>query len=154
MRDVNSLNKVILIGHLGGNPELRYIAQTDRAVANFSLATNERTFNPNTNESSDRTEWHKIVSWGKQAEFCEKYLSKGKQILVEGRIRTDKWQDKDGNQRYTTKIHAQNITLLGRREDSPEGDRFSESQEGGSQGISDAGSALPEIENNDEEVPF
>lgn len=125
MRDVNSLNKVILVGHLGRDPEIRYIPQSNRAVANFTLATNERLFNPQSNESSDRTEWHRIVSWGKLAEFCEKYLSKGKQILLEGRLRTDKWQDRDGNQRFTTKIHAYNITLLGRRGDAEDTRRFS-----------------------------
>lgn len=119
MRDVNSLNKVILIGHLGGNPELRYIPQTERAVANFNVATNERYFNPSTNESDVRAEWHRIVAWGKLAEFCEKYLTQGKQILVEGRLRTRSWQDREGNRRYTTEVHAQNIVLLGKKEDSP-----------------------------------
>ena len=73
MRDINSLNKVLLIGRLGGNPELRYLPQTERAVAKFTLATNERYFNPSTNESDVRVEWHRIVTWGKLAEFCEKY---------------------------------------------------------------------------------
>jgi len=116
MRDINSLNKVILIGHLGGNPEVRYLPQTERAVARFSLATNERFFNPNTNESSDRTEWHRIVAWGKLAEFCEKYLIQGKQIYIEGKLRTRSWQDKEGNKRYTTEVNAQSIVLLGKRE--------------------------------------
>ena len=70
MRDINSLNKVMLIGRLGVKPELRYLPQGERAVAKFSLATNERYFNPSTNESNDRVEWHKIVTWGKLAEFC------------------------------------------------------------------------------------
>lgn len=117
MRDVNSLNKVILIGHLGADPELRYIPQTDRAVANFSLATNEQVFKPDSDERDSRTEWHRIVVWGKLAEFAEKYLSKGKQILLEGRLRTEKWQDQEGNKRQTTKIHAYNITMLGKRDD-------------------------------------
>ena len=111
MRDINSMNKVILIGRLGQNPELRYIPQTERAVANFTLATNEKYYNPTTNESDIRVEWHKIVVWGKQAEFCEKYLSQGKQILVEGKLRTRNWQDKEGNKRFTTEIHAQNIVF-------------------------------------------
>lgn len=153
MRDVNSYNKVILIGRLGGNPEVRYIPQTDRAVANFSLATNERTFNPSSNESDIRTEWHRVVSWGKLAEFSEKYLTKGKQILVEGRLKTEKWQDRDGNQRYTTKVYAQSITLLGRRDDSAEGRPYSES--GGGQEFPSESKAMPEINTNeDDEVPF
>lgn len=154
MRDVNSLNKVILIGRLGQNPELRYIPQTDRAVANFSLATNERIFNPNTNESDIRTEWHRIVSWGKLAEFCEKYLTKGKQILVEGRLRTEKWQDRDGNQRYTTKIHAQSITLLGKRDETSSGEAFPSSEEKSDDFPADT-SSMPDTKSDDEdEVPF
>jgi single-strand DNA-binding protein len=126
MRDINSLNRVLLIGRLGQNPELRYIPQSERAVANFSLATNERLFNPSTNESDIRVEWHRIVAWGKLAEFCEKFLTQGKQILVEGKIRTRSWQDKDGNKRYTTEIHAQNIVLLGKKEDTGSEDHFPE----------------------------
>jgi len=120
MRDINSLNKVILIGRLGGDPELRYLPQTERAVAKFSLATNEKYFNPNTTESDIRVEWHRIVTWGKLAEFCEKYLNQGKQIYVEGKLRTRNWQDREGNKRYTTEIEAQNIVLLGKKEDAPE----------------------------------
>jgi single-strand DNA-binding protein len=71
MRDVNSLNKVLLIGRLGGKPELRYLPQNQRAIARFSVATNERIFNPTTNESRIRTEWHRIIAWGKLAEFCD-----------------------------------------------------------------------------------
>jgi len=122
MRDVNSLNRVILLGRLGQKPELRVLPGGDRSIARFSLATNERIFNPKTNESSDRTEWHKIVVWGKQAEFCEKYLDKGRQVLIEGRLRTRSWEDKDRNKRSTTEIEAQSIVLVGsRREGAAEG---------------------------------
>ena len=115
MRDVNSLNRVILLGRLGQKPELRALPQTDNSLARFSLATNEKVFNRTTNESSDRTEWHKIVVWGKLAEFCDKYLDKGRQILIEGKLRTRSWQDKDGNKRSTTEIEAQSIVLIGGR---------------------------------------
>ncbi|UCC38917.1 MAG: single-stranded DNA-binding protein [Candidatus Aminicenantes bacterium] len=118
MRDINSLNKATLIGRLGQKPELRYLPQTERAVARFTLATNERYFNPKTNESDIRAEWHRIVAWGKLAEFCEKYLTQGKQIYLEGKLRTRSWQDREGNKRYTTEIEAQNIVLLGRREEA------------------------------------
>jgi single-strand DNA-binding protein len=117
MRDINSLNKVLLIGRLGRDPEVRYISQTERAVANFNLATNERYFNPKTNEGEIRAEWHRIVAWGKLAEFCEKFLNQGKQILVEGKLRTRSWQDREGNKKYTTEVHAQNIILLGKKDD-------------------------------------
>ncbi len=121
MRDLNSLNKVILIGRLGGKPEMRVLPQKERAIARFSLATNERFYNPNTRESTDKTEWHRIVAWGKLAEFCENYLGQGKQILLEGKLRTRSWQDREGNKRTTTEIEAQNIVLLGKREDSSGG---------------------------------
>jgi len=118
MREINSLNKVLLIGNLGANPEMRYLPQQERKVARFNIATKERLFNPNTRESSERTEWHRIVVWGKLAEFCEKYLTKGRQILVEGRLRTRDWQDKEGNKRRTTEVEALNIVFLGKREES------------------------------------
>ena len=94
--------------------------QTERAVANFTLATNERFFNPNTNVSDIRAEWHRIVAWGKLAEFCEKFLTQGKQVLVEGKLRTRNWQDREGNKRFTTEVHAQNIILLGKKEETEE----------------------------------
>jgi single-strand DNA-binding protein len=118
MRDINSLNKVILVGRLGQKPEMFRMPQQDRWKASFTLATNERLFNPNTRESSDRTEWHSIVVYGKLAEFCEKYLTQGRQILLEGKLRTRSWQDKEsGNKRYKTEVEATSITLLGKREE-------------------------------------
>jgi single-strand DNA-binding protein len=119
MRDLNSLNKVILIGRLGQNPELRYLPQIERSVARFTLATNETYFNTTTNQNEVKTEWHRIVAWGKLAEFCEKYLTKGKQIYLEGKLRTRTWQDREGNKRTTTEIETQTIVLLGRREELP-----------------------------------
>ena len=120
MKDVNSLNRVFLIGHLGGEPEIRYISQTERPVARFSLATNEIYFDQVTNENKRRTEWHRIVAWGKLAEFCEKYLTKGKQIYIEGKLRTRTWEDKSGIKRSTTEVEAQSIILLGRKEETVE----------------------------------
>lgn len=152
MRDINSLNKVILIGHLGRNPEVRYIPQTERPVANFTMATNERYFNPNTNESSDRTEWHRIVAWGKLAEFCEKYLTQGKQIYVEGKLRTRSWQDKEGNKRYTTEINAQSIVLLGKREESIE--EVSHPESPSSDFPAEDSSSTSEEKEDEDEVPF
>lgn len=129
MRDINSLNKVLLIGHLGGDPEVRYLPQSERAVARFTLATNERYFNPSTKESEVRTEWHRIVAWGKLAEFCEKFLNQGKQIYLEGKIKTRSWEDRDGNKRYTTEIIAQNIVFLGKKDDSSVDSSFTEEPE-------------------------
>ncbi len=111
-----SYNKVMLIGNLGRDPELRY-TPNGQAVANFSIATNEMWINKD-NERQTRTEWHRIVAWSKLAEFSSEYLSKGKQIFVEGRLRTRTWQDRNGNSRTTTEIWANSIILLGRRDDS------------------------------------
>ncbi len=122
MRDVNSLNRVILLGHLGQKPDVRVLPQREQSIARFSLATSENFYNKTTNESTKRTEWHRIVAWGKLAEFCERFLDKGKQILVEGKLRTRSWQDRDGNKRTTTEIEATSIVLIGRREVGSEGE--------------------------------
>jgi single-strand DNA-binding protein len=119
MRDINSLNKVILVGRLGQKPEIRSHAQSGRSSARFSLATNERLYNPSTQTSTDKTEWHKIVIWfPRLVDFADKYLDKGKQILVEGSIRTREFQDRDNNKRNVTEIVADKIVLLGKREES------------------------------------
>jgi single-strand DNA-binding protein len=155
MRDINSLNKVILIGRLGRAPELRYLPQSERAIARFTLATNERSFNPSTNESDTRVEWHRITAWGKLAEFCEKFLSQGKQIYLEGKLRTRSWQDRDGNKRFSTEIEANNIILLGRKEEM-ERDEETFSQRSPSDFPSEE-SAIPDMEGEgegDDEVPF
>jgi single-strand DNA-binding protein len=114
------LNKVILIGNMGRDPELRYTA-SGQAVANFTLATSESWTNRN-GEREQRTEWHRIVAWGKLAEICGEHLAKGKQVYVEGRLQTREWEDRDGNKRRTTEVTAQQILMLGRRGDSPSGD--------------------------------
>ena len=106
-----SVNKVILIGNLGRDPELRY-TQTGQAVANFTLATSDR-WNDRDGNAQERTEWHRIVVWAKQAENCAQYLSKGRSVSVEGRIQTREWEDKEGNKRQTTEIVAQNVRFLG-----------------------------------------
>jgi single-strand DNA-binding protein len=106
-----SVNKAILIGNLGRDPELRY-TQNGQAVANFTLATNE-TWTDKSGERVERTEWHRIVVWGKMAESCGQYLSKGRTVYIEGRIQTREWEDKDGNKRYTTEINAQTVQFLG-----------------------------------------
>lgn len=106
-----SVNKVILVGRLGQNPEVRY-TPSGAAVANFSLATNE-TWMDKSGQKQERTEWHRIVVWGKLAELCGQYLAKGRQAYVEGRLQTRQWQDKDGQTKYTTEIQAQTIQFLG-----------------------------------------
>jgi len=107
------INKAILVGNLGGDPELRYTASGD-AVANFTMATGEVWTDKDGNKQ-DRPEWHRIVAWRKLAEICGEYLKKGSQVYVEGKIRTRSWEDKDGVKKYTTEIQAENIVMLGRK---------------------------------------
>lgn len=107
-----SVNKVILVGHLGKDPEVRF-TNTGNAVANFSLATSE-VWNDRDGKRQERTEWHNIVVWGKQAEHCGQYLSKGRQVYVEGSLRTSSYDDKTtGQKRYKTEIVAQRVQFLG-----------------------------------------
>lgn len=106
-----SVNKVILIGRLGSNPDVRY-TPSGAAVANFNIATNEF-WNDKNGQKQERTEWHRIVVWGKQAQLCGEYLTKGRQIYIDGRLQTRQWQDKDGQNRYTTEVIANTVQFLG-----------------------------------------
>jgi single-strand DNA-binding protein len=105
------VNKVILVGNLGNDPEMRH-TPGGAGVCEFRLATNE-SWNDKNGQRQERTEWHRIVVWGKKAEVCSKYLSKGRQVFVEGRLRTRTWDDKDGNKRYTTEVIANDVQFLG-----------------------------------------
>ena len=112
MRDLNSLNRVILVGNLVKKPELRYLPKNNRAVASFQVATNESVYYPDTKQTSQRTEFHRIVAWGKLAEFCQRYLDQGRQVLIEGKLRNRSWAGRDGNKRYTTEVEAQMLFCL------------------------------------------
>ncbi|MCT4641629.1 MAG: single-stranded DNA-binding protein [Bacteriovoracaceae bacterium] len=107
-----SVNKVIILGRLGQDPELKY-TPSGAAVCNFSLATSESWTDKNSGQKNERTEWHRIVVWGKLAELCNQYLSKGRQAFVEGKLQTRSWDDKDGNKRYTTEISATTVQFIG-----------------------------------------
>ncbi|HVA95229.1 MAG TPA: single-stranded DNA-binding protein [Candidatus Dormibacteraeota bacterium] len=111
-----SVNKVILVGRLGRDPETRYTG-AGQAVCNFSLATDEN-FKDRSGERQKRTEWHKIVVWGKQAEIAQQYLKKGSQIYLEGRIQSREWTDKENQKRTSYEIVASNFRMLGSRADS------------------------------------
>lgn len=117
-----SLNKAQIIGHLGADPELRYTSN-GLAVATLNVATNERFKSSDSDEWQERTEWHRIVAWGRLAEIAGEYLSKGRQVFVEGRLQTRSWEDQDGNKRYTTEIVARDMILLGGRGDMPSSGR-------------------------------
>jgi len=124
-----SVNKVILIGNLGRDPELRY-TQGGQAVANFTLATNER-FSTKDGDKQERTEWHRIVAWGRTGELCAQYLSKGRSVYLEGRLQTREWEDKEGQKRKTTEIVATTVQFLGGRGEAGSGGPASSVAEGG-----------------------
>lgn len=108
------INKVILIGNLGNDPDVRYTAN-GKAIANISLATSESWKDKDSGEQQERTEWHRVVFFGRLAEIVSEYLKKGSQVYVEGSLRTNKWQDKEGKDRYTTEIIASEMQMLGGR---------------------------------------
>jgi single-strand DNA-binding protein len=107
---MGSVNKVILIGNLGADPELKY-TPSNRPVCNLSVATNE-VFKDKTGQRQERTEWHRVTVWGEQAENCNKFLAKGRSVYVEGRLQTRSWDDKDGKKRYSTDIVADRVVFL------------------------------------------
>ena len=127
------VNKVILVGNLGRDPEMRY-TQSGTAVANLSVATTRRWRNRQTNEMVEETEWHRVSVWGQQAEHCNNYLSKGRQVYVEGRLQTREFADpQSGERRFTTEVVAQRLQMLGGR---PE-------RLGAEDGQADAGADIP-----------
>lgn len=118
----SSINRATLLGNLGRDPEVRY-TQGGQAVASFSIATSESWTDKKTNEKKEKTEWHRIVAWGKLAELCGQYLAKGRKVYVEGRIQTREWNDKEGKKNYTTEIVADQVVFLNGREDGAGGSR-------------------------------
>ena len=147
---MGSVNKVILVGNLGRDAELRY-TPGGAAVATLNLATTEA-WNDKGGQRQEKTEWHRIVLWGKQAESLQEYLTKGKQIYVEGKLQTRQWDDKDGNKRYTTEIKADRITLLG---GGGGGGRGASMDRGGSNMSHAGGGDEPPMEPiTDDDIPF
>ena len=143
----NGVNKVILIGNLGQKPEMRYTA-TNSAVANLSIATTESWKDKESGEMRDKTEWHRVVFFGKPAETIERYLDKGSKIYVEGKLQTRKWQDKEGKDRWTTEILGNQLTMLGSRN----------SNDSGSQQDTSSETPFPEDDSgpglSDDDIPF
>jgi len=139
------INKVILIGRLGSDPEVRY-TPSGVAVANFNIATSEEWKDKESGEKKERTEWHRIVAWRRLGEICGEYLSKGKQVYIEGRLQTRDWEDRDGNKRYTTEIVASDVQFLGPR-DSSESARPRSTSTTDYQGVPAQGPA-------DDDIPF
>jgi single-strand DNA-binding protein len=156
-----SVNKVLLVGRLGRDPETRYTAG-GQAVANFSVATDE-SYKDKSGERQKRTEWHKIVVWGKQAEIAQQYLKKGSLVFIEGRIQSREWQDKEGQKRTSFEIVANNFRMLGGRSDGggssggslgggARTEEHDQSGPGDDFGGGAGGHAGPEI--SDEDIPF
>ena len=142
---MSSINKVILVGRLGADPELRYTQGGD-AVATLSVATSEKWKDKQTGEQKESTEWHRCVLWRRLAEIAQQYLAKGALVYLEGQLKTRKWQDKDGQDRYTTEVQVREMKMLGGKGDSHADE--------GRQGHS-AGSQSPPVDfDNDNDIPF
>ena len=155
-----SVNKVILVGNLGADPEVRYMSNGE-AVANVRLATTESWKDKNSGEKWEVTEWHRVVFYRKLAEIVGQYLKKGSSVYIEGRIRTRKWQDKEGQERYTTEIEATEMQMLGGRQ-SAASSSGGEAEYGGSMPSSSSGGGsrpapakkAPSFDTMDDDIPF
>jgi single-strand DNA-binding protein len=141
------VNKVILVGNLGQKPEMRY-TQTNIAIANLSIATSESWKDKDSGEQREKTEWHRVILFGKLAEIAEQYLDKGSQVYIEGKLQTRKWQDKEGVDRYTTEILGNAMNMLGGRQSSGDGGAYDQSQSA-PQSASSQASQISE-----EDIPF
>lgn len=147
-----SLNRIFLLGHLGADPELRY-TQSQMPVCSLRLATNERRKNES-GEWVDQTEWHRVVVFGKQAENASQYLAKGRQAFIEGRVRTNKWQDRDGNDRYTTEVVANSVQFIGGKGDGGPQLEQSYSSSPSSQSVPAAPQVTESVPFDDDDIPF
>lgn len=147
-----SVNKVILVGNLGRDPELRY-TQSGQAVATFSIATTDR-WRDKDGANQEKTEWHRIVVWGKTAENCAQYLQKGRSAYIEGRIQSNDWEDKEGNKRTTTEIIAQSVQFLGGRGGAAGGNTGSSGGADSGGGTSGSQSGTPADAPPGDDVPF
>ncbi len=143
---MSGINKVIIVGRLGADPEVKTVSG-DNTVARLNIATSENWTDRN-GQKQERTEWHRVVVWGKLAELCGKYLAKGRQVYVEGRLQTRSWEDQQGQKRYTTEIVANTVQFLGGSQQASS-DNYSSNQDFGSQSFGPEPSF-----DADEEIPF
>ncbi|MDH3688924.1 MAG: single-stranded DNA-binding protein [Gammaproteobacteria bacterium] len=150
------VNKAILVGHLGRDPEVRY-SSNGSAIANVNIATTESWKDKQTGERQERTEWHRIVFFGRLAEIASEYLKKGSQVYVEGRLQTRKWQDKEGADRYTTEIVAAEMQMLGGRGSAagsePAYDQHEQSAPSATRGKGSENAASA-VDDFDDDIPF
>ena len=147
-----SVNKVIILGRLGQDPELKY-TPSGAAVCNFSLATTESWNDKNSGQKQERTEWHRVVVWGKLAELCNQYLSKGRQAFVEGRLQTRSWDDKNGQKRYTTEINATTVQFIGGNASAGSND-YANNNNNDSQSGSQEYNIAPDANFASDDIPF
>ncbi len=147
------VNKVIIVGNLGQDPETRYMP-SGSAVTNFTVATNESWKDKQTGEQKERTEWHRVSMFNRLAEVAAEYLRKGSQVYIEGKLRTRKWQGKDGNNRYTTEIIADEMQMLGGRGGGSFGGGGGGSQGDGGQGGGGNAPPQPGPDDFDDDIPF
>lgn len=166
---MSSVNKAIIVGRLGKDPEIRYMPNGD-AVANVTVATSETWRDKQSGEKKETTEWHRVVFFRKLAEIASQYLKKGSQVYIEGKITTRKWQDKDGQERYTTEIVANEMTMLGGRNESSGGGGGGGNYGGGGGGYDEYNQApatpaaaprsapapkkAPSFDDMDDDIPF
>ena len=149
-----SVNKVIVVGNLGKDPETRFMPD-GKAVCNFSVATTDKWTDKATNEKKEATEWHRISTFGRLAEICGEYLKKGSQVYIEGKLRTRKWQDKEGQDRYTTEIIADAMQMLGSRSGMGGGEPRAEMREPSAAGESrPAKKPAGQFQDMDDDIPF
>lgn len=148
------VNKVILIGNLGRDPEIRY-SPSGQAVANVTIATSESWKDKTSGEKQERTEWHRVVFFGRLAEIAGEYLKKGSQVFLEGRLQTRKWQDKEGNDRYTTEIVANEMQMLGSRAGAGGGtDNFNQEPSYATENAAGGGAKSTAGGGFDDDIPF
>jgi single-strand DNA-binding protein len=147
---MSSLNKILLIGRLGKDPEMRSTSD-GTPVATFSLATSENWTDKN-GTRQERTEWHNIVAWSRLADLSKRFLSKGRQVYIEGRLQTREWNDREGNKRRTTEVVASQMVLLGARPQSNE--TMDQSQEAVSQSAAESESSFGDAGITDDDIPF
>lgn len=149
---MSSLNKAMIIGRLGQDPDVRY-TQSNTAVANLSVATSER-YKDKSGEWKENTEWHRVVAWGRLAEICQEYLKKGSQVYIEGPIQTRSWEDKDGQTKYTTEIKALTMTMLDSKGSGSGGGGNMQQKPNNAQPVSSNVDLNENFDDIDDDLPF
>ena len=149
---MGSLNKAMIIGRLGADPEVRY-TQNNTAVANMSVATSDR-YKDSNGEFQERTEWHRVVAWGRLAEVCQQYLAKGSQVYFEGPIQTRSWENKEGQKQYSTEIKAQAMQMLDSRTEKQQNSSGQDAHSESQQPVEQESQLAGDDSESDDDLPF